>query len=169
MSSVMNIPNDNPNSQNNNPTPSERVKRLIASLQDAKGQFISVEWFSEPKPSAKHKGVMLRKTTTAVVRTGVAYENLKVIKDAIANGEREEVGSLPWGQWLVYPYAIWHKGTEYIRLTLGANTRPSCVYEVNGVVTDRTTFLSYQPPSASAEREPSEVITVKLESLIKVG
>lgn len=164
---MSNIPH-NPNSQNNNPTPSERLLRIIASLQDAKGQFLNAEWFSEPTPSAKHKGVMLRKTTKAVVRTGVAYANLKVVKDAIAAGERDEVQSLPWGEWMVYPYGIHHKGNEYLRLTLGSNTRPSCRYEVDGKEVDRETFLSYQPPSAAKEREPSEVITIKLSNLISI-
>lgn len=162
------MPNDNNNS---NHQPSERLLRILAMLKDCKGQFLSVEMEKDETPAAASKkaGITLRKRTKMVVRTGVAFANLSSVKEGIANGERDEVGELPWGSWLVYPFAIVHNGKEYVRFTLGANTRPTCEYEVNGVAASRADFIQHLPPSKRESKEPSEVITVSLDNITRIG
>lgn len=151
--------------------PSEQLLRLIASLKDGKGQFIHAEWVSKPTPKAasKKEGIVLKKRTVAVVRTGVAYENLASVKNAIASGERGEVGELPWGEWAVYPYGIQNKGKEYVRLTLGSNTIPKCSYYVNEVEVDKAEFSKHLTESQQKPSEPTEVITVALENIVRLG
>lgn len=151
--------------------PSERLLRLIASVQDAKGQFLSVEMTKDETPMAASKkaGITLRKQTTMVVRTGVEFANLSSVKEGIANGERGEVQSLPWGNWLVYPFAIVHGGKEYFRFTLGANTRPTCRYWVNGTEVSRAEFIVHLPESKRKPSEPSEVITIALDNITRIG
>lgn len=163
--------------ENSNPQPSERLLRLIASVQECKGQWIDAEWNSTPTPKAASKkaGITLRKNTVAVVRTGVQFANLATVKEGIASGERGEVGELPWGaKWLVYPFGMVHpNGKEYFRFTLGSNTRPAVRYFVteNGTETEvnRDTFLSHLPPSAAKPKEPSEVISVSLDNIVRIG
>ena len=159
--------------ENNNTKhkPSERLLRLIASVVDGKGQFLSVTMEKEETPMAASKkaGVKLRKETTMVVRTGVSFANLASVKEGIESGERGEVQSLPWGEWLVFPYAIVHKGAEYFRFTLGANTRPTCRYWVNDAEVTRSEFIVHLPESKRVPSEPSEVITVKLENITRIG
>ena len=160
-----------PNINDNNHTPSQRLLRVLALLQDIKGQFLSVEMEKDETPMAASKkaGITLRKRTRMVVRTGVQFANLSSVKEGIASGERGEVQPLPWGEWLVYPFAIVHKGKEYVRLTLGANTRPSCDYFVNGQQVKREDFIQHLPESKRVSKEPSEVLSVSLENITSIG
>lgn len=80
------------------------------------GQFRKVRFTTEKKPSAKFKGKHLSKITEGVFRTGIKYENLGAVKEAIESGERGEVQPLPWGKWVEYPNKIEHKGVTYVRL-----------------------------------------------------
>lgn len=151
--------------------PSERLLRLIASVMDCKGQFITVEMEKDETPASASKkaGITLRKHTKMVVRTGVNFANLSSVKEGIASGERGEVGELPWGEWIAFPYAIVNKGKEYFRFTLGANTRPTCRYFVNEVEVERADFIQHLPPSKREPSEPSEVITVALDNITRIG
>lgn len=166
-------PNTQMTDTNNNSEhqPSERLLRIIAMLKDCKGQFLSVTMEKDETPNAASKkaGVRLRKRTKMVVRTGVSFANLASVKEGIASGERGEVGELPWGKWFIYPYAIINGGKEYVRFTLGANTRPTCEYEVNDTPASRDEFLQHLPPSKRVSKEPSEVITVALENIVSIG
>jgi len=145
---------------------------VLASLVDHKGEWMNAEWETETKPAAKHKGVTLTKRCTAVVRTGVAFANLGVVKDAIEAGERGEVGSLPsWQEWAAFPFILRHKtkGTEYVRLTLAGSDRISVRLFVNGTEVDRETFNGYLTPSDAKGGEKPEVISVKLENIRRLG
>ena len=120
-----------------------------------------VEWISEVKPAAAHKGRTLTKRTQCAVMTGVEYANLS------ENVERE-TGELPWGEWLAYPYVIGHKGTEYARLYVVDGTITT-MYAVDGAPVDRDTFLSYLTPSQrEAKRPTGGTITVKIKNLAVV-
>lgn len=155
--------------ENATPTPtnlSPKAKAALLALSDCKGQFIAAEWMSEPKPLAAHKGKVLRKFSKATVRTGVSFANLSSVKEGIAAGERGEVESLPWGEWMVYPYIITHKGNEYLRLTLTEGCPITSRYEVDGVEVDAATFHSMLPKSSG---ERPEVLTVKVANLIRIG
>lgn len=143
------------------------AKAAVLALTEHKGQFLACEWMSEPsKVLAAHKGKVLRKFSKATVRTGVEFRNLSSVKEAIANGERDEVGSLPWGEWMVYPYIITHKGSEYIRLTLTEGCPISSRYEVDGVEVDAETYYSMLPKQSGGR---PEVLTVKVANLIRLG
>ena len=58
----------------------------------------------------------IEKQVEATVRAGINYDNLGAVK------EKRETGELPaknaglsWGEWLIYPYVISHKGNNYFR------------------------------------------------------
>jgi hypothetical protein len=143
--------------------------RLIASVEDCKGQFLSLETTKTDKPRKESKGITLRKETKMVVRTGVQFANLSSVKQGIENGERGEVQSLPWGQWSAFPYGISHNGKEYFRFTLGANTRPTCRYFVNEAEVERADYIKHLTDSEQKPKEPSEVITVSLDNIIRLA
>lgn len=145
---------------------SVKARLAVLALLEHKGQFLAAEWMSEPKPLAAHKGKVLRKVSNATVRTGVSFANLSTVKEAIAAGERDEVGSLPWGEWAYFPYVITHKDSEYIRLTLTDNCPISSRYEVDGVEVDASTFYSMLPKQSG---ERPLVLTVKVANLIRLG
>ena len=80
-------------------TPSLTAADITNKILSCKGNFVKVFWKSNPSPAAIHKknGVVLEKVTNAVVRAGIDFANLTSVKEGIANGERGEVQSLPWG------------------------------------------------------------------------
>jgi hypothetical protein len=145
---------------------SPKARAAFLAQLEHKGQFLASEWQSEPKPLAAHKGKVLRKTSNATVRTGVSYANLGSVKEAIANGERDEVGSLPWGEWAYFPYVITHKGSEYVRLTLTEGCPITSLYEVDGAEVDASTFYSMLPKQSG---ERPAVLTVKVANLVRLG
>lgn len=150
-------------------TISPAARNLALALSDHKGEWMNAEWETAAKPAAAHKGVTLTKRCTAVVRTGVSFANLKVVREAIDAGERPEVASLPWGEWAVFPFVIVHKGTEYLRLTLAGSDRISVQYFVNGSEVERDAFNGYLTPSDAKGGSKPEVISVKLENIRRLG
>jgi len=129
----------------------------LASVNRA-GAFQAVEWKSDVKPAAAHKARTLTKIVSATVRTGVQYANLAVNADV-------ETGSLPWGEWAVYPYIIVHKGAEYARLyTVDGSVKTR--YFIDGQEKSRDDFLALLTPAARKPSRPNGgTITVKLENV----
>jgi len=121
---------------------------------------VDVEWTSEVKPAAAHKGVTLTKVVRAKAMVGVEYANLAVNNDT-------QTGELPWGEWVegLYPYVIEHKGREYARLYTVDGSLTS-TYFVDGLEIERDEFLSFLTPGARKARRPKGgTIVVKIENL----
>lgn len=153
--------------------PSDRATQMIEVLKARKGQFIRIEYFTNPAPAAAHKSRTLTKRTTMIVRTGIAFENLASVQMAIATGQRGEVQPLAWGEWEVHPWLIAHKGAEYLRVTIdGVPNHASSTYEVDGKPVSRGEFLSYLTPAKRAEAESGdrpEVLTIKVENIVSLA
>ena len=143
------------------------------------GQFCRAVFTSEKKPAAKHKHRKLTKRTSGVFRSGIQYKNLGAVKEAIASGERGEVGKLPWGEWETYPYVIQHKGARYIRLYPPHKRDENDVlvpdwdashlqveYYVDGEKVEKEVFNSYLTPSAArAHANAPHCITVEIDNV----
>ena len=144
----------------------------LDSFFNNKGQFISVMFKSEKKAAAKHKGTLLEKRVEGVFRAGIDFGNLGSVKEGIANGERGEVQSLPFGEWVKFPYLIQYNEVQYVRLYPTKNCVLKVQYLVNGVESTKENFLSFLTPSDKAKAENGEkpeCITVKVSNLIKLG
>lgn len=167
---------------------SVNVEKFLSS----KGQYIAAAWKSEKKPAAAHKGKKLVKRTSGVFRAGINFANLGAVKDGIRDGERGEVGELPWGQWECFPYFIQHKGVRYVRLyppskkieVIDPNTgnmiekhvadwdaaKLAVQYYVDDVEVDREVFNSYLTPSDAARRDKEcDCFTVTQSNIIHLG
>jgi hypothetical protein len=146
------------------------MKTIDRILSAPKGTFQAVSWRSNVKPAAMHKAVLLEKITRAVVKAGIDYANLASVKQGIANGERGEVESLPWGEWKQFPYVITHKGKDYVRLYPAAQSNQvSVTYKANGQEISKESFLSYLTPSDQAKATSGErpaCFTVTADNLI---
>ena len=118
---------------------------IIANILAAKGQFVTARWTSVVPTAAAFKALNITKITSAVVRSGIDFANLTSVKDGIENEERSEVGSLPWGTWINFPYIIGHKEKTYVRLypSLSANHIPKVSYFVDGIETPKAEILQY--------------------------
>ena len=117
-------------------TPSaEQVFNALSSLA-GKGQNVYVEWTRDAK-TRKAFDVTIRKHVRAGVRYGIDYSHVSSVRDAIADGSRDEVGPLPWGQWRSgrVNQIIDHNGKEYVRLAVGtfANMKRTVSWELNGM------------------------------------
>lgn len=124
-----------------------------------------VEWTTEVKPAAAHKGVALSKRTRAKVLTGVGF-------DALAENNDRETGDLLWGSWVdgLYPYVIEHTGKdgvrrEYARLYTIDGSLETTHY-VDGVEVTRETFAEYLTPAARKPKRPvGGCLTIKIENV----
>lgn len=130
---------------------------IMTTLQGVTGQHISMEFKSEttPRKESKANGIKLEKRVKGAFRAGIAYENLKQVKEAIEAGERGEVEPLPWGQWKQYPYHITHKEKDYFRFypATGNGQKPCVEYFVNGKEVTRDEYESHLTESA---KKPSD-------------
>lgn len=154
-------------------------------FRSTKGQYLPAAWRKSVKPAAAHKSRELVKRTSGIFRAGIDFSHLGMIEEAIRDGERGEVGELPWGEWEEggFPYFIAHKGNRYIRLyppyrrnaegklePCWANAQLVVQYWVDGVEVDRDTFKSFLTPSdaKSMESDPP-CITVNVDHLEVLG
>jgi len=158
------------NTHNTMPNSTNTTTNALTAFLACKGQFASVTFKSNPKTNASSKGVMLEKTTSGVFRAGINFANLTSVKEGIANNERGEVQSLPWGEWVQFPFVIQHKGERFLRLTVAPNASIKCSFKVNGVEVSREEFESHLVPSArsdaKADKAPVEVFTIKEANLV---
>ena len=161
-------------------TQSLTAAEITDKILNCKGNFVKVYWKSNPSPAAAHKknGVILEKVTNAVVRAGIDFANLSSVKEGIENGERGEVQSLPWGEYLVFPYLIKHRSkgsdtdTIYVRLYPSVANTPKVKYFVNGVSVAKEEFASYLTASEASkllhpeDNKPVECFTIKQENIL---
>ena len=126
----------------------------------------------------------MEKHTVAVVQAGVDFANLSAVKQGIADGERDAVGELPWGEWYVdpltkkswFPHVISHKDALYLRLyPSGADNHiPKSVFYVDGKEVTKDEYAKFLTPSdAKKLTSPSEedkplCFTIKLENLLDI-
>ena len=97
---------------------------MQAISETPKGANIIVSWERPAKTKKSFQGIV-NKQVRMVGRIGVQYDNLKAVKEKRESGELPaENQGLAWGQFLVYPYLIGHKGKEYLRLYHGTSKIP---------------------------------------------
>lgn len=132
-----------------------------------------VTWHSTVKGAAAHKARNLRKITSCLVMRGAEYANLSEVKASkseatTTSGGAAQDGSLPWGEWDVYPHIITHKGQDYARLYVIDGTIKT-IYTVDGEVVTRDEFNTFLTPSAAKAGRPNGgTITVKIENVKSV-
>jgi len=139
----------------------------IERFMRATGSFLSVVFTTDKAPRAEFKGTRLTKRVQMVARAGIDYANLSSVREGIANGERGEVQTLPWGEWFAFPYVIRHKGGYYFRLYPVAGSVPTVAYMVNGSEVSKEDWMAYLTPSERAKMESGDrpdCFTVKAEN-----
>jgi hypothetical protein len=137
--------------------PSPRAARIVATLQNRKGQYVRVQWTRTVKTRAAFKAHTLSKTVVGVCRTGIDYAHM-------APNEGRTTGSLPWGAWSQFPWIVEHKGAEYLRLTPESMT---ATYTLDGVSVDKA-MIAHMLPASKGGDSPLTV-TVKLADNTHVG
>lgn len=89
--------------------------KFLKSFLDKTGQICSVTWRRSCKVRVGCP-FSIEKEVCATVRAGINYDNLDAVKEKRENGELPAKNAgLSWGEWLIYPYVISHKGNNYFR------------------------------------------------------
>ncbi len=142
----------------------------IDSFLSKKGQFASILYEKEIKQLKGSPGKVTKKVRLTG-RAGINYENLSSVIEGRENGDLPaESAGLPWGEWHKFPYVIKNKDQYYLRLTLGANTKPQVEYFLDGKPVDKGTALIYA--LASEKKSPDDVVPVvniKLENILEIN
>jgi hypothetical protein len=150
------------------------ANEILSKFFKGKGQFMRAAWKSNPKPAAAFKDTILEKRTTTIVRSGLSFSNLSSVQEKIENGERSpEIGSLPFGEWVIPNYLIkYDKGgvTNYYLRMYPTDSIPVVRYFVNGDETPKDVFATYLTPSEAkkltGEKEKPECFTIKMENVL---
>ena len=144
---------------------------FLAEVKGKGGQFIPATWQSVVATAAAFKGLEVVKTSSATVRTGMAFANL-------AQNEDRETGSLPWGQWAtdengkdLYPYVITHNGELYFRLYLADTFKVESTFTANGESVSRDEVFAMMTKSARERTSDGPTLTfaVKARLLLRIG
>lgn len=154
-------------------TPSHATVDLpvgVHRLMSLKGQFASLRTV-RPIKVRKGKAEIL-KDSTFTCRVGVNYDNIAAVKEGRADGSLPaENAGLPWGEWLVFPYVIAHKGNHYFRCTSvhNDNAIPKVRYLRNGVEISKDEAKVDGLASEFYDKDETEVFTVKVESITEIN
>ncbi len=92
-----------------------------------KGQFTRAAWCRTAK--TRKGSPEVKKMTISTVRAGLDYNSLTAVEALRSNGDLpSEPQPLPWGEWLIFPFIIIHKGNLYLRLYPSANSNAKVQY-----------------------------------------
>lgn len=135
-----------------------------------RGQFASLRTV-RPLKVRKGKAEIL-KDSTFVCRVGVDYSNIKAVQEKQANGDLpSETQPLPWGNWLMFPYVIQHKGVHYFRCATvhNADSIPRVTYTRNGLEISKDEAQVDALASEFQDKSDNDVFTVKVESILEIN
>lgn len=110
-------------------------------IKTRKGQNLSAVIGKSLKTKKAHAGNKVEKVTRLVIRGGVDYDNIGMVKEGREDGSLpSENAGLPWGEWQEFPLHITHKGTDYARFypASGIEFTPKVEYFLNGVSVEKS-------------------------------
>lgn len=138
---------------------------FLISFCSIKGRFFSIVWRREMK-TRKAVTSKVEKMVSGVFRAGIDYDHKQSVQDKRESGELPATNAgLPWGQWLLFPHIISHKGNLYLRIYPANQNQVKAEYFLNGESARREEIESLCLASEFAERESVECMTVKLSSV----
>lgn len=152
----------------------QEIKNIIATR---KGSNVRAVWHKALKT---RKGVedVVEKVTSVVVRGGIDYDNMKVVKEGREDGSLPaENAGLPWGEWAEFPVHITHKGTDYARfypasgidISTGNGFVPHVEYFLNGRRAEKTEIESLCLASEFPKRDEEPLcFTIKADNVTAI-
>ena len=146
----------------------DKTQAMLDLLLSRKGQIVTL--VTERDCRVRKGRDPISKRSEFQARVGVVYDNIQAVKDKRASGELpEENAGLPWGEWVLFPYVIHHKGEYYVRCTtLPSGHRKSPVYTQNGQVITQAQAQADCLASEFAKGTAGDVFNVKVSSLREV-
>lgn len=141
--------------------------KLLQKFLAKTGQICSVSWERDCK--TRQGSPKVSKTVSAVVRAGLSYDSQAVVK------EKRETGELPaknagltWGEWLIFPYVIAHKGNHYFRFYPFPGGKVETAWQLDGRPADFEQVAPYLLASEKQEKN-GDCFVVKAESILSLN
>ena len=155
---------------------------ILSRIQQNRGAFMCVEIESAVPTLKSVQGVSVVKRSILYVTAGTEFANRKDVREAIEAGERGEVGPLPWGAWVQYPFIIGHTPkatgvyTEYVRLFPPSeaqlahfNLAPRVQFFANGEAVSRDVAMQYCGSRAKADDAKHDAFAVAAENICSIA
>lgn len=143
------------------------LQKLLDLLKNIKkGTFIHLEYKSEPKPLASHKGDHIEKITSGTYRLGITYANLKA-------NEGKITGPMNGGTWDLdlENYIITNKnGEKKLRVYTAVNKKSNSKWYLNGKETTKEFLIENGYLSvASQNHSHIECFDIFVKNILMVG
>ena len=144
------------------------LKKVVTGSK--KGAFRSIVWEREMKVKKAFAGNIIVKRSAGVVRFGVEYDNMKAVQAKRESGElSSQNAGLMWGEWMMYPYFIQHKGNVYLRCAKSPKNKVQSEYFLNGRKVDKS-VIENMCLASEFKNNTSEldVFTINTENIIAI-
>lgn len=115
----------------------QSLPAMLRRVLSKAGQFTGFLWV---RPLKTRKGVTatVTKTVRCVGRLGVEHDARAKVIEARESGLLPATNQgLPWGEWLIAPYLITHKGNVYVRIYPVEGRAPRVMYKIDGKVVSK--------------------------------
>jgi len=154
-----------------NPVDISFLPARVQALCALHGQFASLRIVRELKVRKGKEAII--KDSNLICRIGVDYDNITQVQVKRDNNllPKENAG-LPWGQWLIFPYVIEHKGQYYVRCTQNNGNKcsiPKTTYRQNGVEITKEEAKADALASEFADRSDRDVFNVTVGNILEVN
>jgi hypothetical protein len=153
----------------NNNTIITNLPSRVQGMLAIKGQIVTLKTVRTVKTRKGQAEVL--KESTFQCRLGVNYDNIASVQEKREDGTLPaENAGLPWGEWLVFPHIIAHKGNHYYRCTkVNSGFIPKTCYYQNGKEISKDEAKVVCLASEFREDQDNEVFTIKIESIVEVN
>ncbi len=139
------------------------------------GAFFRISYCTDlPLTAAsKRAGITAIKFTTATVRKGINYENMKSVQMKVEHEGKVLTHELPWGEWRknFEGLIIDHKEKTYLRLYSSPNATKS-KYILNGIEVTKEQMIASGAVQKSYWNKPAsqpDCITVNCANIQEIG
>jgi len=156
----------------------EKIKQYLSAIEREKASFAE-------RPKGRYTGLRygkviktrkgvetgeIVKITSARVRVGINYDNMKSVKEGRESGALPAKNAgLPWGEWEIFPFVIKHKEKRYFRFSLDSGSRFNTSYFLNGKKVSKEYVQSVALASEFPKREGEfTVMNVSEENILKI-
>jgi hypothetical protein len=150
------------------------IEDIKAAIKPRKGANLSAIVVKTLKTKVSYKDKNITKKTKLVIRGGIDYDNMSVVKEGREDGSLpEENAGLPWGEWAEFPLHITHKGTDYARMypASGLSFKPVVQYFLDGVEVDKDSIKEFCLASEFPKPDDKEPLcfTIKAENIQEIA
>lgn len=143
------------------------LKKMV--IGGTKGSFRSIVWERPMKTKKAFADQVIVKRSFGVVRFGIEYDNIRAVQEKRESGELPEVNmGLTWGEWMLYPYFIQHKGNVYLRCATSKGNKIRSEYFLNGKMVDKETIKNMCLASEFKNTDDLDVFTINTKNIIAV-